>query len=62
MNTLPQDRSLRLRVDPVDERGITLVMASHDWDRIDQRGLRKLRHSPGKGTSARMTESVFADG
>jgi putative ABC transport system ATP-binding protein len=53
---------MTLFVGLVDEMGITLVMASHDWDQIDRLGLRKLRHSPGKGTSERMTESVFADG
>jgi putative ABC transport system ATP-binding protein len=45
----------------VEEMGITLVMASHDWDRVDRLGLRKLRHSPGKGSSDRVAESLFSD-
>ena len=48
-------------VDMVDELGITLICATHDWSQVERLGLRKLRHHARALTETRGSESVFSD-
>jgi putative ABC transport system ATP-binding protein len=54
------NKIMTLLIEMVEELGVTLVVASHDWPQVDALGLRKLEHQSRQTDSGKVTESVFA--
>jgi len=53
-------RIMKLFMGLVENLGMTVLVASHDWDQVDRLGLRKLRHHT-RQQGDNVTESVFTD-
>lgn len=52
---------MSLFVGLVEELGMTLIIASHDWAHVDKLGLRKLTHRTRQRAKQNISESTFGD-
>jgi putative ABC transport system ATP-binding protein len=61
LDPLTATQIMTLLFDLAADVGSTLILASHDWARIDARALRRLHHELGPAAEAGATLSIFGD-
>ena len=61
LDPITAKKVMALFVGLVNDLGITLIVASHDWPQIEALGLRQLTHSSHFNAAENLSESRFAD-
>lgn len=59
LDPLTATKIMSLFLELAAESGLTVIVASHDWERMESLGLHRLRHELGRGEKAGMTVSTF---